>query len=43
MVLLTGGYAPYFAEKIKNVTFVERLTMVGLNRIVAYNEEIEND
>lgn len=41
LVLLTGGYASYFVEKIKNVTFVERLTMVGLNSIVSYNENIE--
>ncbi|KGN97902.1 hypothetical protein HQ36_02930 [Porphyromonas gingivicanis] len=37
-VLLTGGYAPYFADKLKSVTFVEpNLVMKGLDKLLEYN------
>ena len=37
-VYLTGGWAPYFADQLKNVTFVfPDLQMQGLNSILAYN------
>ncbi len=37
-VILTGGYAPYFAGKVKNVTFVEpNLVLRGLDRLLEYN------
>ncbi len=37
--IITGGYGPYFANRIKYKTFaVPNLLMVGLNRILEYNE-----
>ncbi|MBB6275691.1 type III pantothenate kinase [Porphyromonas circumdentaria] len=37
-ILLTGGYAYYFADKLKNVTFVEpNLVMKGLDKLLEYN------
>lgn len=37
-VLLTGGDAKYFDNKLKNATFVaSNLVMIGLNRVLVYN------
>lgn len=37
-VMLTGGYAPYFVDKLKSMTFVEpNLIMIGLDRLLEYN------
>ncbi len=37
-VFLTGGHATYFADRLKNRTFVDRnLVLTGLNRILEYN------
>lgn len=39
ITILTGGYTPFFANRIKFCTFVEpNLLMVGLNEILSYNE-----
>lgn len=38
-VIVTGGYGAFFANRIKNKTFVvPNLLMVGLNKILEYNE-----
>lgn len=39
---LTGGYANYFAKRIKNKTFVRpNLQMIGLKRILEYNLQLD--
>lgn len=39
-VILTGGYARYFADKVKNVTFVvPDLVLRGLDRLLEYNAQ----
>ena len=39
-VILTGGYATYFADKVKNVTFVvPDLVLRGLDRLLEYNAQ----
>jgi type III pantothenate kinase len=39
-VLLTGGDAKFFENRLKNVIFVvSNLVMIGLNRILAYNAQ----
>jgi len=40
ITIITGGDANYFVEKIKNPIFaVPNLVLIGLNRILEYNEE----
>ena len=39
-IYLTGGWAPYFADQLKNVTFaLPELQMEGLKSILAYNHQ----
>ena len=43
LTIITGGDANYFVEKIKSPIFATpNLVLIGLNRILEYNEEIHN-
>ncbi len=40
--IITGGYGPFFANRIKNKTFaIPNLLMVGLNKILQHNDNKE--
>ena len=42
LTIITGGDSNYFVEKIKNPIFaVPNLVLIGLNRILEYNEKIQ--